>query len=70
MTSAGKKNVTGAACVVAGVLLLMWGRKMAYSVAGQLQYVFTGSPGERPMALMTCGGVLVLVGLYQVFWRR
>lgn len=68
--SSAEKNVLGAGCVVVGVLLVMWGRNVAYSVAGQLQYVFTGSPGERAMVLMIAGGVLIVIGVYQVFWRQ
>jgi uncharacterized protein YjeT (DUF2065 family) len=64
------KNIFGAGCVVAGVLLLMWGRNAAYSAAGQLHYVFTGAPTEKAMTLMVSGGALVVIGMYQVFWRR
>lgn len=68
--SSRDKNVLGAGCMVAGVLLVMWGRNVAYSAAGQLQYLITGSPGERAMVLMIGGGALILIGMYQVFWRR
>jgi type II secretory pathway component PulM len=67
--SAREKNILGAGCVLAGVLLVMWGRNVAYSMAGQLQYVFTGSPGEKAMMLLIGGGVLIVIGMYQVFWR-
>lgn len=56
--------------MVVGVLLLMVGRKQAYSLGGQLTYVFTGSPGDRPVLLMVAGGALIAVGLYQVFWKQ
>jgi hypothetical protein len=57
------KNILGAGCLVAGVVLIMWGRNQAYSFAGQMQYVFTGSPGDKPMLLMLGGGVLIAIGL-------
>ena len=56
--------------MVAGVILLMWGRNLAYSLGGSLRYVFTGSPGEKPMLLMIAGGALIAVSLYQVFWKQ
>jgi type II secretory pathway component PulM len=65
-----EKNVMGAACIVAGVLLVMWGRNVAYSLPGQVQYLFTGSPGEKATALFIAGGALILIGMYQVFWSR
>lgn len=57
----------GIICVVVGVLLIVWGHNMAHSVGGQLQQVFTGSPGDKPMWLYISGGVLGALGLFQVF---
>jgi uncharacterized protein YjeT (DUF2065 family) len=64
------KNIFGAGCMVAGVLLVMWGRHVAYSLGGQLHYLVMGSPTDKAMALMIVGGVLIAVGMYQVFWRQ
>jgi hypothetical protein len=65
----GMKVLVGAICMVAGVALMMWGRNLAYSLGGQVRYVFTGSPGDKPMLLMIGGGILIVIGCYQVFWK-
>lgn len=56
--------------MVAGVLLLMWGRNLAYTFTGKAQYLLTGSPGEKPVTLFAIGAGLALIGMYQVFWIR
>lgn len=56
-------------CLVVGVVLIVWGHNMAQSVGGQLQNVFTGSPGDKPMYCYIGGGVLCAVGLFQLFWK-
>ena len=68
--STREKNIFGAGIMVVGVLLLMWSRKLAYSLGGQIQYVFTGSPGDKPVLLMIAGSALIAVGMYQVFWKQ
>ncbi|MEY4387409.1 MAG: hypothetical protein RLY20_2692 [Verrucomicrobiota bacterium] len=55
--------------MVAGVILVMWGRNLAYSLGGHVRYVFTGSPGDKPMLLLIGGGILIALGFYQVFWK-
>ena len=57
----------GVTCLVAGVLLIVWGHNMAQSVGGQLQNAFTGSPGDKPMWPYIGGGVLCALGLFQVY---
>lgn len=64
------KVIFGAACMVTGVVLVMWGRNLAYSLGGHMRYIFTGSPGDKAMYLMVAGGALIVVGLYQVFWNQ
>ena len=61
------QKVVGIVCLVAGVLLIGWGYNMAQSIGGQLQQVFTGSPGDKPMWLYIGGGVLCALGVFQVF---
>jgi uncharacterized protein YjeT (DUF2065 family) len=65
--SAHHKNLFGAICMVTGVVLLMCGRRLAYSMSGQLRYLFTGSPTSDAAALMVGGGALIVVGVYLVF---
>ena len=57
-------------CLVGGVLLIVWGHNMAQSIGGQLQNVFTGSPGDKPMYLYMGGAILCAAGLIQLFWKR
>ena len=61
------QKIVGIICLVAGVLLVVWGYNMAQSIGGQLQQVFTGSPGDKPMMFYIGGGVLCAVGVFQVF---
>ncbi len=61
------QKVVGIVCLVAGVLLIVWGYNMAQSIGGQLQQVFTGSPGDKPMWLYIGGGVLCALGVFQIF---
>jgi len=70
MTSADRKNVFGASCMVAGVILVMCARNIAYSLGGKLQYLFTGSPGDKPVYLWVGGGALIVIGVYQVFLKQ
>jgi hypothetical protein len=59
----------GIISLVVGVILIVWAHNMAQSVGGQLQNVFTGSPGDKPMLLYICGGVLCATGAFQIFLR-
>ena len=61
------QKIVGIICLVAGVLLIVWGYNMAQSIGGQFQQVFTGSPGDKPMMFYIGGGVLCAVGVFQVF---
>jgi hypothetical protein len=60
------QKVVGIICLVAGVLLIAWGYNMAQSIGGQLQQVFTGSPGDKPMWLYIGGGTLCALGVFQI----
>jgi len=61
------QKTVGVTCLVAGVLLIVWGHNLAQSIGGQLQNVFTGSPGDKPMWLYIGGGVLCALGLFLVY---
>ena len=61
------QKTVGVTCLVAGVLLIVWGHNMAQSIGGQLQNAFTGSPGDKPMWLYIGGGVLCALGLFLVY---
>lgn len=64
------QRILGIICIIVGVLLLVWGHNMAQSIGGQLQNVFTGSPGDKPMHLYIGGAVLGLFGLFLAFWKK
>lgn len=63
-------NVIAAACLVGGVLLILWGRNMANSIGGVLENTFTGSPGDKPMMLYITGGILCAAGAALFAWKR
>jgi hypothetical protein len=55
--------------MVVGVVLVMWGRNMAYSLGGHVHYVFTGAPSNKALNLLVGGGLLIAFGFYQAFWK-
>jgi hypothetical protein len=61
------QKMIGVTCLVAGVLLIVWGHDVAQSIGGQFNKVFTGSPGNKPVWLYVGGGVLFAFGLGQIF---
>ena len=63
------KNVLAMGCLAGGAMLIFWGRTMAHSVGGVVRYVFTGSPGDKPMYLYVGGAALCAIGLYQLVWN-
>jgi hypothetical protein len=52
------------------VLLLVWGHNLAESIGGQLQDIFVGSPGDKPVHLYIGGALLGLFGVFLIFWKR
>jgi hypothetical protein len=62
------KNFLGASCLVVGIVLIMWGRNLAYSLGGKVQYLVNGAPGDRPIYLMLGGGGLIALGFYWL-WK-
>lgn len=60
----------GVIFLVVGTALLVWGNNMVHSIGGQLQNAFTGSPGDKPMHLYIGGAVLLLLGLFLIFFKR
>jgi hypothetical protein len=61
------KKATGIICLVAGVLMIVWGHNLARSVNGQFHRIFTGSPGDKPMWLYIGGAVLCGAGVFQIY---
>jgi drug/metabolite transporter (DMT)-like permease len=63
-----KKTIgVGIVCLVAGVLLIVWGYNLSQSVSGQFQRIFTGSPGDKSMWLYIGGSVLCAAGVFQIY---
>lgn len=60
----------GVILLVVGTWLLVWGHNLARSIGGQLQNAFTGSPGDKPMHLYIGGVVMLLLGLFLIFFKR
>ncbi len=60
----------GIICLVAGLLLIVWGHNLANSIGGQLQNAFTGAPGDKPMHLYIGGAAAMLIGLFLIFFKR
>ena len=64
------QKMIGVTCLVVGVLLIGWGHDLAQSVGGQLNKIFTGSPGDKPQWLYIGGAVLCALGLFQIFTAK
>jgi hypothetical protein len=61
------QKAIGIACLVAGILLLVWGYNAHQSFGSQVQETFTGSPSDKSMYMLIGGAVLSIIGLFQVF---
>jgi drug/metabolite transporter (DMT)-like permease len=64
------KKLIGIVCLVAGVMLVVWGHNIAQSIGGQLQQAFTGSPGDKSMWRYIGGGALCVFGVFQIFMAK
>jgi hypothetical protein len=64
------KKGMGVVCLVAGVLLLVWGYNLSHSISGQFQQMFTGSPGDKAMWLYASGLVLCAAGVFQIYFGK
>jgi len=62
-----KSIAAGIVCLVAGVLLIVWGYNLSHSVSGQFQRILTGSPGDKAMWLYLGGAVLCAAGVVQIY---
>ena len=60
----------GAICLVVGISLSLWGRKIADSFDSQVQRVFAGAPTDRATCFCIGGLLLALAGMAQLFWKR
>ena len=64
------QKLVGVICIVVGVLLLVWGHSISQSVGSQIQQVFTGSPANKAVYFYISGAMLLVFGLFQVFFAK
>jgi hypothetical protein len=64
------KKITGAICLGAGVVLLIWGYNIAHGVNSQVKSLFTGSPTDQAMYRYIGGGILAAVGVLLIFSKK
>lgn len=62
-------KVSGLICLVVGGILIYWGHNLSQGVGSQLNNLFNGSPGDKPMLLYIGGAILVLAGFGQLAWK-
>ena len=62
-------KVSGLICLVVGGILIYWGYNLSQGVGSQINNLFNGSPGDKPMLLYIGGAILVLVGFGQLAWK-
>lgn len=63
-------KILGAALLVIGVILLIYGLSASDAFASEVSEAFTGEPTDRAMWLMIGGGVAAVVGLLLVLGGR
>ena len=64
------QKAIGVACIVVGVLLIVWGHNISQAVGPQLERVFTGSSPNKAMFLYIGGAVLSVFGIFQIFFSK
>jgi len=64
------KKVIGIICLVIGILLLIWGHRIAESPNSTVQQFFTGAPSKREMYYYIAGVALTIYGVAQFFWPK
>jgi uncharacterized membrane protein len=62
------KKIIGVISLVIGVLLLVWGHNIAQSINSQVKQAFTGAPTDRATYFYIAGVVLVIFGVFEIFW--
>ena len=59
----------GAACLVVGILLLVWGHDTANAFNSQVENIFTGTPTDRAMYFYIGGAALTIFGLFKLIFK-
>ena len=63
-------RIIGAIILLFGVAVLLGARKIADRYGAEVQQPFNGAPTDRAVYIYICGGVIVLLGVIQFFWKR
>jgi hypothetical protein len=63
------QKIFGVICLAVGGILIFWGHNMSQAVGSQVNNLFTGSPGDKPMMLYIGGAILALLGVGQLVWK-
>ena len=61
------QKAIGVACLVVGVMLLVWGYNISQTVGSQVKEAITGSPTDRSMYFYIGGAVLSIFGFFRIF---
>ena len=64
------QKTTGTICLLIGLGLLIFGRKIADAFGPEVQPIFNGAPTDRAVYLYIIGVVIALLGIAQFFWKR
>lgn len=60
-------KLVGIICLVVGVLLLVAGYNAAHEIGSKVHHVFTGDIPARARYFLIGGGVLSLLGVFQIY---
>ncbi len=61
------QKAIGVACLVVGVMLLVWGYNISHTVGSEVKEAVTGSPTDRAMYFYISGAVLSIFGAFRTF---
>jgi len=61
-----KKQQLGIILLIVGIVLIGWGYSISDSISGQLSSAFSGSPGDKAVALYIVGGICATFGIFKL----
>jgi len=61
------QKAIGVACLVVGVMLLVWGHNISQTVGSQVKEAITGSPTDKCIYFYIGGAVLSIFGAFRIF---
>ena len=63
-------RIIGAIIFLVGLAVLLGARKIADHFGPEVQPMFNGAPTDRAVYIYVCGGVVALLGVIQLVWKR